>query len=600
MANSIPRQERTVDPFASYNSNVVNNLTGIVTRGSNVLDYYNAVQVIPDSTSVTDHVEVVPGTVYKDDVMIDILASHRVDFTDPSQYVSASGDPLNTEPGIYYVVLEYTYTKSRPAPQARIKILLPSQRSGYIAGNLPSLLFLKAVEIEVTMGSGSIIGLYDYDQENNSIQREYILNYASNDIILPTFDQLRDQGRLTYVPSEDEFYVGYQNEWGSVGGGGAEFEANTVGFEAGDLVYLTGGGSLTKAISTLSVSTADGVISKVAVKGSVQTVGKVFDVSMEPGNNVLAGNLLYLSGTTPGTVTNQKTSPFSQFVGRCIAVDGTNADILFVRGAPDGIPSAKLSKFQYTVLDSTAGWIWDAGEALYYQDVDISTFDGKDVAVDLFNPSVLNRSFEPANIEFANDDFIRIWMPTIYEVVEVLILGKSTLTIGSSDVTTVTANLDPGGWIWDATNSEYYQTIDVSDIKDGKGIVNVYDHILHELIEPHNTYLWDSTTVTIAMPGDLSTLGVTIIGDSNVGTSTNVTFTTILAAGSSWNPLDFSYYQDIDIGELGISTEALVFGSSDFDTGMKIFPYKIAFLSETLIRVWMADDTVSVAVTING
>ena len=58
MASSIPTQSRAVDPYASYNSNVVNQLTGIVTRGADVLDYYNSLQVIPDSTSAIDHVVV--------------------------------------------------------------------------------------------------------------------------------------------------------------------------------------------------------------------------------------------------------------------------------------------------------------------------------------------------------------------------------------------------------------------------------------------------------------------------------------------------------------------------------------------------------------
>jgi hypothetical protein len=72
MASNIPVQSRAVDPYASYNSNIVNQLTGIVTRGSNALDYENSLQVIADSTSSTDHVEVLTGIIYKDDMLIEI------------------------------------------------------------------------------------------------------------------------------------------------------------------------------------------------------------------------------------------------------------------------------------------------------------------------------------------------------------------------------------------------------------------------------------------------------------------------------------------------------------------------------------------------
>ena len=79
MASSIPEQTRAVDPYASYNSNVVNQLTGIVTRGSDVLDYYNSLQVIPaDGTSVLDHVQVLPGIIYKDDMLINITSYSRL------------------------------------------------------------------------------------------------------------------------------------------------------------------------------------------------------------------------------------------------------------------------------------------------------------------------------------------------------------------------------------------------------------------------------------------------------------------------------------------------------------------------------------------
>ena len=88
MASSIPSQIRAVDPFASFNSNTVNKLTEMITRGSNGLTDYNALQVTSDSTAPLTQCVVSTGTIYKDDVMIDMTDPHVVDFTDSSHYVS--------------------------------------------------------------------------------------------------------------------------------------------------------------------------------------------------------------------------------------------------------------------------------------------------------------------------------------------------------------------------------------------------------------------------------------------------------------------------------------------------------------------------------
>jgi hypothetical protein len=196
----------------------VNQLTGIVTRGSNALDYYNSLQVVPDSTSVLDHVEVLPGIIYKDDMLIEVTSPHRVDFTDPSQYVVPPISTfLNPQVGIYYIVLEYTYVKSRPAPQARIKILLPDLTETFRLGGYPSLFFLKAVNV-IDNSGGEITDLYDYDPDNKSTRREYLRKYVGTEVGLPTFNAARDQSRIAYDPTDDQFYLGYSDRWGPFGG----------------------------------------------------------------------------------------------------------------------------------------------------------------------------------------------------------------------------------------------------------------------------------------------------------------------------------------------------------------------------------------------
>ena len=51
MASTIPNQERVVDPFASYNSNVVNRITEIVTQNTEGMLTVNSMQVELDTTS---------------------------------------------------------------------------------------------------------------------------------------------------------------------------------------------------------------------------------------------------------------------------------------------------------------------------------------------------------------------------------------------------------------------------------------------------------------------------------------------------------------------------------------------------------------------
>ena len=359
MASNIPAQLRTVDPYASYNSNVVNSLTGIVTRGSNVLDYYNSLQVVSDSTSPLTHVVVMPGIVYKDDMLIEITAQHTVDIMDGNQYITAP-HPFVLPNGIYYLVLQYTYAKSRPAPQATIKLLLPAQTPSFASST--DLVFLKAIRIS-NASQSIVLPLYDYDPDFPvpPIQREYVKTYASSDVFLPTFDQDRDQGRFTYVPEENTFYLGYEDGWENADSG-AIFEADTSGFSVGDLVYISALNTLTLAISTSQSSTADGVVTKAGVNGTVQVAGVVSGVTT---NTVAVGDLLYLSSSIAGAVTNVKPVGFSQFVGRVETVtDPTTADIIFVRGDPD-------RDSEYTVtLASGGSWLGVPGA--YYQDVDIS------------------------------------------------------------------------------------------------------------------------------------------------------------------------------------------------------------------------------------
>jgi len=405
MASSIPNQSRAVDPYASYNSNVVNQLTGIVTRGVDALDYYNSLQVISDSTSSTDHVEVQTGIVYKDDMLIEITSPFRVDFTDTNHYYSAAGNPFNTEAGIYYIVLQYVYVKSRPAPQANIKILLPSQTSAYRAqiasGSYSDIFFLKAVEVTTPGGLGQIDALYDYDPDNPTTQREYLKKYTGTEIILPTFQAARDRSRLVYASEEDKYYFGFENGWQAIGGG-TSFGGNTTAFEIGDLIYVTSLGTLDFADGTYGITTADGVVTTIGAQGNIQTSGKVEVVKVDPAASISKGGLIYLSKDVPGTVTDEAGT---QFVGRCKEIiDSTSIIALFTRGEPKSYGSDAVS--QIGTLDATA-WI-NAG-ALDYQEIDVTDFKG------VFNISIWDTAtayqIQPSEIRHLSTSVARVYMP---------------------------------------------------------------------------------------------------------------------------------------------------------------------------------------------
>lgn len=430
MASSIPEQIRTVDPYSSYNSNVVNQLTGIVTRGSNSLDICNSLQVISDSTSANDHVEVLPGIIYKDDMLIEITSSLKLDFTDPQHYVSASGDPFNTEEGYYYVVIEYSYVKSRPAPKAYLKILLPSQTASYRAGAFTSLFFLKAVEVEVNAGQGEIVALYDYDPDYTETKRIYVHNHASTEVFLPTFEAARDQSRIAYVTTEDKYYLGYSTQWREIGAssGGSSFIANTTGFEIGDLVYVTSLGNLSKAVGPYDISTADGVVTSVGTAGTVQVSGSVTDVKMETGIIPSVGDILYLSETEAGTVTNVKPSPTWQFVGRCSALadstSTTEIEVLFVRGEPNGYGVTGITT--YGTL-SSGNWLDSTSTTNVYQDIDVSAFDDG-IVVPSFWITSDGYKIQPEDFLYLDTTTVRVYMPNGFaEDIDYLLVGPPNL-----------------------------------------------------------------------------------------------------------------------------------------------------------------------------
>src|SRR4030042_2615707 len=119
-----PDQIRAVDPYSSFNSDVVSMLTRIVSNHSNVILPFNPIDV---SQLTSTSLRCTAGKVVKDDIYIETTSNFDVDMTDSDMYIDPGTGPLDST-GYYYIVLKYTYVKTKPATQASIQIIKPSQR----------------------------------------------------------------------------------------------------------------------------------------------------------------------------------------------------------------------------------------------------------------------------------------------------------------------------------------------------------------------------------------------------------------------------------------------------------------------------------------
>jgi hypothetical protein len=161
MGNPIPTQIRSIDSFASYNSNIANRLTRIITDGLDCLLQPSPIEVEEiDSTSVI----VTSGKCVKDDVLIEIQ-SLNIDLDDSDFFIDSTAW---VEVGYYYVVMQYTYAKIKPPPVASIKIIHPSLRATHYTSDV---LFLACLDISAPGGIHRVDQILDYDPENPNNKR---------------------------------------------------------------------------------------------------------------------------------------------------------------------------------------------------------------------------------------------------------------------------------------------------------------------------------------------------------------------------------------------------------------------------------------------
>ena len=315
MANVFPLQVRAVDPYADYNSNSVNRLNQSITKGINCLLSGDNIDVIIDSTSSTDHVIVGIGQCIKDDVLIEITSDFSVDFTDSDFYLSG---PAFNEAGIYYVTLDYTYVKARPAPEASIKIFKPSQRTSLTS----QYLFLKAVNVIFTGSVFEIDSLSDYDQSIPNNKRTYVKSFLGMESYKPSFIPLSDSGRIIYDRETGISYIGLNDGWYEFGT--FDYECDTTLCSVGQLAYI-GSGNIAHPANSDSQSTfASCFVLTVGSLGKVRLNGRITGGLVETGIIITPGDTLYLSDIEDGKVTNIIPEGGIQIIGICIASSGSD------------------------------------------------------------------------------------------------------------------------------------------------------------------------------------------------------------------------------------------------------------------------------------
>jgi len=420
MASTIPSQERVVDPFASYNSNVVNRITEIVTHNTEGMLTINSLPVTQDLISPNDTVIVGTGYAVKDDVLIKITSDHTVDINDLDNY--ASETLFFPGAGTYYVVLDYQYLKQRPAPQANIKILKPLERVLLTAGS--TYLLLKVLVVDIT---GTILSISDYDTEAGyeTNARQYIKYYAGGEVNLPVH-QDDDTGRIAFESARNKFFFGYNDAWGELTAGGVSFDVNTTGVSIGELCYVDSTGNAQLSISTGLYTQADFITTAIGTAASEIGRGIICGYSsgvpVEPGILIGIGNVLYLSADTAGTVTNVRPDSFYQVVGRALSSGSVTTPI-------EMIFSPKLM-----LILSTTGQIssWSGPDADgYYNDVNVASLDGTSAFDCHWFDDSTNREVRPAEVEIIGDGtLIRVYFPVDTLTINYII--QSTGTGGST------------------------------------------------------------------------------------------------------------------------------------------------------------------------
>jgi len=120
MALTAPAQERSIDPYSNRRfSSVFNRITRVASTGTDVILY--PTQSFKLTKMNWKEVKVETGICVKDDVLIHITEDFYIDFSNNNYYIDETGAMTSTD--YYYIVLQYLYARSLPAPKAWIRII---------------------------------------------------------------------------------------------------------------------------------------------------------------------------------------------------------------------------------------------------------------------------------------------------------------------------------------------------------------------------------------------------------------------------------------------------------------------------------------------
>ncbi len=154
-------QLRSVDPFASYDSAIVNRHLKAITLGKNTIISGLETSIIDQTT-----IRVSAGICIKDNVLIEFTNDITIDLTDSNWYTNPSTGGLTTT-GVYYVVVSYKYFVTKPPPYATIQIL--NDVSKFDPGQY---LFVNALQIDNFTSGLGVINVLDKDPLNPDRYRQ--------------------------------------------------------------------------------------------------------------------------------------------------------------------------------------------------------------------------------------------------------------------------------------------------------------------------------------------------------------------------------------------------------------------------------------------
>ena len=176
MSLTAPTQQRALDAYSdSRYSSSINRISRLITGGVDMILFqetsFTALRTAWNTLSIGG------GIAVKDDVLIMTSESYVLDFDDNDYYVDTTGEM--EEAGRYYVVMEYNYSRSLPAPKAYLKII---RDQDYFDNNLTCYVFLWAVYVGYNYTSkryeisSSGTAIQDHDSTNiNTIRPTPIL-----------------------------------------------------------------------------------------------------------------------------------------------------------------------------------------------------------------------------------------------------------------------------------------------------------------------------------------------------------------------------------------------------------------------------------------